>query len=139
MVNSFEKLMAQLKQENIPFKPLHIQKILSIPSRVGEQTTILHIRWQTEPGIVHFVQPLPLTVPRSALGALAIFLHDINHKLAVPGFTLDVRTGRIAFRTQAFLDAGGSIAAGMIGALIATCTHTAARYLPALHAALEQR
>jgi hypothetical protein len=29
MVNSFEKLMAQLKQENIPFKPLHIQKILN--------------------------------------------------------------------------------------------------------------
>ena len=99
----------------------------------------MHIRWQTEPGIVHFVLPLPLTVPRSAIGAMATFLHDINHNLAVPGFTLDVRTGRIAVRMQAFLDAGGSIAAGMIGALLATCTRTTARYLPALHAALEQR
>jgi hypothetical protein len=113
-----------------------MDKIGLIPRLFSE---ILHIRWQTEPGIVHFVQPLPLKVPRSALGALAIFLHDITHSLAVPGFTLDVRTGRVAFRTQAFLDVGGSIAAGMIGALIATCSRTAASYLPALHAALEQR
>jgi hypothetical protein len=32
MVNSFEKLMAQLEREKIPFKPMDSQNILSIPS-----------------------------------------------------------------------------------------------------------
>ncbi len=133
-VGSVEQLLAQLEKEGIPYLRLSSQETVSIPTRLGDEEGVLHIRWQGEAGLVQFVHPVPLEVPFERRAEMLEALNRVNHQLAVLGFTLNPDDGYCSFRTQAFLDPEGCLLVGLVGALIATCARTVLEYLPALRA-----
>ncbi|MGF1525206.1 MAG: YbjN domain-containing protein [Candidatus Competibacterales bacterium] len=129
-IDSYEALKAQLDQEGLPYREAEdVENTISLPTRLGEEDGILHIRWEPTPGVVQFAQALPIIVPEESRPAVGNLLHRINHRLAVTGFTFNEERGTIAFRTQSFLGAEGFMAPGLIGALVATCARTAAQYM----------
>jgi hypothetical protein len=134
-IPSFEALLAQLETEKIPFRRVESEPAVSVPTRLGDQESILHIRWEAIPGVIQFIQVLPLVVPEEQRNALTILLNRINLGLPVLGFALNESNGIMTYRTQAFLDGKGAIPPGLIGALIAIAARTAEKFLPQLQAA----
>lgn len=136
-IDSFEALKSQLAKEDLPFRKVDGEQALSLPTRLGDTDSILHLRWEPTPGVVQFIQPLPLTVPPSTRGEVGQALHRINLKLAIQGFTLDDQSGNVAFRTQALLSIGQGLLPGMIGLMIRSSIETASTHLPGIRAIAE--
>jgi hypothetical protein len=136
-IATFEELMIQLKDEKLPFRRDTTTKdTLTVPTRLGEENSVIHIRWAPIPGIIQFVQILPFTVPENRRNDISLLISRINLELPILGFTLNHGNGALAFRTHAFLGKQGAIAPGMIGAIIASAVRTTKAFLPKLKAAL---
>lgn len=133
-IDSFRALKNQLASEDLPFREVEGEQALSLPTRLGDTDSILHLRWEPTPGVVQFIQPLPLTVPPETRIEVGQALHRINHKLAIQGFTLDEQSGHVAFRTQLLLAIGQGLLPGMIGLLIRSSIETASTHLPGIRA-----
>ncbi|MGI9420090.1 MAG: YbjN domain-containing protein [Geminicoccaceae bacterium] len=136
-IASFAELKAQLGRENMPFREVDGEQAVSFPTRLGDADSVLHIRWEPTPGVVQFIQPLPMTVPVGRRADVARALHRINLKLALLGFTLDEETGHVAFRAQAMMADMQGLLPGMIGLMIRTSIETAATHWPGLRAIAE--
>jgi len=137
LISSFEELKAQLASENLPFREVDGEQAVSFPTRLGDIDSILHIRWEPTPGVVQFIQPLPMTVSPERRTDIGQALHRINHQLALLGFTLNEAEGIIAFRAQAMMSGGQGLHPGMIGLMIRTSIETAATHWPGLRAIAE--
>ncbi|MGD9212949.1 MAG: hypothetical protein PVI90_19345, partial [Desulfobacteraceae bacterium] len=74
-LESYEDLLADLKDRKIPFRRVAGETSLSIPTRLGDQNAVLHIRWEPTPGVIQFIQVLPLTVPGEHRDVLMILLN----------------------------------------------------------------
>jgi len=133
-IDSFEALKSQLAKEGLPFREADGEQALSLPTRLGDADSILHLRWEPTPGVVQFLQPLPLTVPPATKGEVGQALHRINLKLAIQGFTFDEEDGNVAFRTQVILTANQGLVPGMIGLMIRSSIETASTHLPGIRA-----
>jgi len=133
-IDSFDALKSQLAKEGLPFRKVDGEQALSLPTRLGDADSILHLRWEPTPGVVQFIQPLPLTVPPATRVEVGQALHRINLKLAIQGFTLDDQSGHVAFRTQTLLAAGTGVLPGMIGLMIRSSIETASTHLPGIRA-----
>ena len=134
VIDSFEALKSQLAGEGLPFREVDGERALSLPTRLGDADSILHIRWEPTPGVVQFIQPLPLKVPPATKPEVGHALHRINLKLAIQGFTFDEEDGNVAFRTQVVLSADQGLVPGMIGLLIRSSIETASTHLPGIRA-----
>ena len=137
-IQSFDALLSQMEKEKIPFKKADGEPSLSVPTRLGDQEAVLHIRWEAVPGVIQFIQVLPLTVPQAQREKVSVLMNRINFVLPVLGFALNEKNGIMIYRTQTFLDRNGAIPPGMIGAMIAISAHTAEKFLPQLKAAAGQ-
>jgi hypothetical protein len=136
-IASFDELKAQLAREDMPFREVTGESAVSFPTRLGDVDSTLHIRWEPTPGVVQFIQPLPMTVPSDRRADIGQALHRINHKLALLGFTFNEADGIIAYRTQAMMTAGRGLLPGVIGLMIKTSIETAATHWPGLRAIAE--
>ena len=134
VIESFEALKSQLAGEGLPFREVDDEQALSLPTRLGDVDSLLHLRWEPTPGVVQFIQPLPLTIPLETRQEVGQALHRINLKLAIQGFTFDEEDGHVAFRTQVVLAADQGLLPGMIGLMIRTAIETANTHLPGLRA-----
>ncbi|MGH1479856.1 MAG: YbjN domain-containing protein [Geminicoccales bacterium] len=134
VIDSFEALSSQLAKEGLPFRKVDGEQALSLPTRLGDTDSVLHLRWEPTPGVVQFIQPLPLAVPPATKVEVGQALHRINLQLAIQGFTLDEQTGNVAFRTQVLLSAGQGLLPGMIGLMIRSSIETASTHLPGIRA-----
>lgn len=134
VIDSFEALKSQLAKEGLPFRKVDGEQALSLPTRLGDTDSVLHLRWEPTPGVVQFIQPLPLTVPPATRVEVGQALHRINLKLAIQGFTLDDQSGNVAFRTQTLLAASNGVLPGMIGLMIRSSIETASTHLPGIRA-----
>jgi hypothetical protein len=133
-IDSFEALKSQLAKEGLPFRKVDGEQALSLPTRLGDADSVLHLRWEPTPGVVQFIQPLPLTVPPATRVEVGQALHRINRQLTILGFTLDEQAGNVAFRTQALLASGQGLLPGMIGIMIRSSIETASKHLPGIRA-----
>jgi hypothetical protein len=136
-IDSFEALKSQLAKEGLPFREVDGEQALSLPTRLGDTDSVLHLRWEPTPGVVQFIQPLPLTVPPATRVEVGQALHRINLKLAIQGFTMDDQSGHVALRTQALLSIGQGLLPGMIGVMIRSSIETASTHLPGIRAIAE--
>lgn len=124
-IDSFEALQAQLTSENLPFRiAADVSNTLTLSTKLGGVDSLLHIRWEGMPGIVQFVQTIPLIVPAARRAEVSALVHQLNNRNAVLGYTFDADKGVVGFRTQAFLGAEKAMAAAMVGALIGVAAHT---------------
>ncbi|MEZ5932792.1 MAG: YbjN domain-containing protein [Alphaproteobacteria bacterium] len=137
MISSFDALKAQLRREDLPFREVEGERAVTLPTRLGDADSVLHIRWEPTPGVVQFIQPLPMTVPVDRRSDIGRALHRINLKLALLGFTYDGPAGIVAFRAQAMMAGGEGLLPGMIGLMIRTSIETAATHWPGLRAIAE--
>lgn len=55
-IESFEGLIQQLEEEKLPFREAEDKNTLTVPTRLGEEQSALHIRWEPVPGVIQFVQ-----------------------------------------------------------------------------------
>lgn len=125
LIDSFDALRAQLERENLPFKvAADVSNTVSLPTKLGAVDSLLHIRWEGTPGVVQFVQTIPLIVPPSRRADVGALLHRLNHQIAVLGYTFDADKGVIGYRTQAFLGVDKALAPAMVGAMIAVAART---------------
>ncbi|MGI9451460.1 MAG: YbjN domain-containing protein [Geminicoccaceae bacterium] len=134
VIDSFEALKSQLAGEGLPFREVDGEQALSLPTRLGDVDSVLHLRWEPTPGVVQFIQPLPLTIPPATRGEVGQALHRINLKLAIQGFTFDEEDGNVAFRTQIVLAADQGVVPGLIGLMIRSSIETASTHLPGIRA-----
>lgn len=134
VIAGFDDLKAQLLRENMPFRAVDGEPAVSFPTRLGDVDSVLHIRWEPTPGVVQFIQPLPMTVPIERRGDIGQALHRINHTLALLGFTLNEAEGLVAFRSQAMMSGREGLHPGMIGLMIRSSIETAATHWPGLRA-----
>ena len=130
-------MKAKLLSENLPFREVSGEEAVSFPTRLGDIDSVLHIRWEPTPGLVQFIQPLPITVRHEQRAEIGQALHRINHQLALLGFTFNEAEGLIAFRAQAMMSGGEGLLPGMIGLMIRTSIETAATHWPGLRAIAE--
>lgn len=133
-IDSFAALKSQLAKESLPFREVDGEQALSLPTRLGDTDSVLHLRWEPTPGVVQFIQPLPLTIQPATRAEVGQALHRINLTLAIQGFTLDEQSGNVAFRTQALLSIGQGLLPGMIGLMIRSSIETASTHLPGIRA-----
>lgn len=134
-IDSFEALVAQLEKEEIPYRRMNNENTVAVPTRLGDEQSMLQIRWAATPGVIQFMQVLPFVAPESRRDDIALLIGRINMTLPILGFTLNPKTGVIAFRTHAFLGKEGAIAPGLIGAVIAGAVRTTKSFLPQLREA----
>jgi hypothetical protein len=137
-IESFEALIQQLEEENLPFRKAEEKDTLTVPTRLGEEQSVLHIRWEPVPGVIQFVQMLPVTVPEHRRDRLAVLIGSINVSLPILGFTMNPENGVVAYRTHAFLGKEKEIAPGVIGAVIASAVRITKIYLPQLKKAVSE-
>ena len=142
-MKSFDELLSQLESEGIPHSvgdDADDQRV-TIPTLLGAEQSVLHLRWNDESGLLQFIQPLPLDVPETTStetrSAFSLRLHQINQTLLVPGFVLNSETGQVAYRTQHFLGQTGEVEPGLVGALISMCAKTAGNALEPLRNLLD--
>lgn len=136
-IGSFEALIDQLEEEKLPFRRVEDQNILTVPTRLGEEQSVLHIRWEAIPGVIQFIQMIPVVVPENRRDEVAALIGRINVSLPILGFTMNPENGVVAFRTHAFLGKEKAVAPGMIGAVIASSVRTTKIFLPQLRKAAE--
>lgn len=138
LIDSFEALINKLEEEKLPFRRVENRQILTVPTRLGEERSVLHIRWEAIPGVIQFIQILPLVVPENRRDDLAVTIGRINASVPILGFTMNPKNGVVAFRTHAFLGKDKAIEPGMIGAVVASCVRTTKLFLPQLREAVEK-
>lgn len=134
-INNFEALVAQLEKEKIPYRRVNNENTVAVPTRLGQEQSMLQIRWEATVGVIQFMQVLPFVVPESRREELALLIGRINTKLPILGFTLRPKSGVIAFRTHAFLGKDGAVAPGLIGAVIAGAVRTTKSFFAQLRKA----
>jgi hypothetical protein len=109
-----------------------------VPTRLGEEQSALHIRWEPVPGVIQFVQMLPVIVPEYRREKVAVLIGSINVSLPILGVTMNPENGVVAYRTHAFLGKEKKIAPGVIGAVIASAVRITKIYLPRLKEAVSE-
>lgn len=134
-LTNFAELLRQLGEEKLPYRFFGDTSTVTLPTRLGREDGVIHLRWRADVGLVQFVHPVPMEAPANRIGELVAAANRINHGLMVLGFTVDERTGLCAFRTHAYLDPEGAVPTGLVGALIGTCAKSVADALPALREA----
>jgi hypothetical protein len=132
LIDSYKSLVARLGEEKIPFRELENEDTVTVPTRLGDQNSQLHIRWEAVAGVVQFIQLVPFVVPPERRDAVAVLITRINAALPILGFTLNPQNGVAAYRVHAFLGNQAAIAPGLIGALIANAAKTTDAFLPIL-------
>lgn len=134
-INSFESLVTQLEKEKILFHRVENESVVRLFTHSGNQKIVLYIRWEPIPGVIQFIQVLPLVVPKEKRETVAVLLNHINFDLNVLGFALNEKTGVLTYRTQTFLNETRSILPGMIGVFIGFTAGTVEKYFPKFQAA----
>ena len=135
-IESFEGLIRQLEEENLPFRKAEDKNTLTVPTRLGDEQGALHIRWEPVPGVIQFVQMLPVVVPEYRRDKVAVLIGKLNVSLPILGFTMNPENGVVAYRTHAFLGKEKEIAPGVVGAVIASAVRITKIYLPQLKKAV---
>jgi hypothetical protein len=138
-LQSFTDLVLQLENEKIPFEQIKNSSTVIVPIPDPEKEWICYIRWEPIPGVIQFIQVLPVKVPETQQDEMRTILNRINFDLPVLGFVLNEKNGILTYRVQIFLDKNKSIPAEIIGGLMALSVHTVKAYLPQIKAAMMPR
>lgn len=134
-IRNYTELIERLQEERIPFRRVENEDAVAVPIKLGKEDSVLHIRWESTPGVIQFIQMLPFVVPQERIDSVAILIGRFNVSLPILGFTLNPKNGVVAYRTHTFLGKEASVAPGMLGALIAYAARTTTAFLPVLRAA----
>jgi len=92
-IRSFEELTAFLTAESVPHVADKDKQFVRIPSKVGEPPVPAMIRWNANSGLVHFIQAVPVKIPRHRVTQMETAVARLNYGLEVPGFGLDYGRG----------------------------------------------
>jgi len=108
-ITSFAELTAFLASQSVPHVADSEKQVLRIPSKVGEPPISALVRWNATAGLVHFVQPVPVKVPRHRLTQMETALTRLNYGLEFPGFGFDYGRGLIYYQMTVPIKSRGGL------------------------------
>lgn len=88
-IADFEGLVNLLNRDGVTHKTNLENKSVTIPTEKGTIDGVLVIRWDTQQSIVHFIQPLMMTIPNDKLDAIESAMMRLNHGMPYPGLGIN--------------------------------------------------
>ena len=138
ILTTFDDLLSYLKEKNKSFRRVENETTVMVASpSASHPEQICYLRWEPIPGVIQFIQMLPLTVPEEKRAEMAILLNQINFDLVIAGFGMNEKNGVLTYRVQTLLDQNHAIAAEMISVHIRLTLQMMEALLPKLRAVAE--
>jgi hypothetical protein len=109
MLGSFDDLVAMLTKEDVPYEATPSKRSVRIATHRGGVDGVQVIRWQSEDGVVQFIQSVIGGVPVDRLPAIAEAVARLNHALPIPGLDLGHDNGLVAYRLILWMTPDGEV------------------------------
>jgi hypothetical protein len=132
-IKSFDELCTMFEKDTV----VEIaERQLTLKTAIGAP---LVISWPNVLGAVQVMQLSSLVVPRARQVEVTLLLAQLNAALIMPGFTIDLDTGRILFRAPILVDTEGAITLFALQGVVKTCNETMAEHLGQLESFVAQQ
>jgi hypothetical protein len=137
-ITTFAELTAFLTAESVPHVADADKQFVRIPSKVGEPPVPALIRWNASDGLVHFVQPVPIKVPRHRLTHIETAVTRLNYGLELPGFGFDYGRGLVYYQLSIPIKVRGNIIGTEVRGYFSYVVRQAREFTEALDAVANQ-
>jgi RimJ/RimL family protein N-acetyltransferase len=130
-LSDFPALLSYLESERYRIERSDEQPVwVRTPMRFGRDEAMVHLCWNEDARLLQVLHQFPFHVAPDGVARAVQAAADLNASLAVPGFMLNSRTGRVDFRLPILLNQRGGVAVHHLRRALATVVHAAARYGP---------
>jgi len=89
LLTSYQDVLEVLTDDSVLHQPNNKNQSIRIPTKRKGSDAVMIIRWQTNEGVISFVQSMPMEVPEERIKSLETVMMRLNHMLAIPGFTIN--------------------------------------------------
>ncbi len=89
LLTSYQDVLEVLTDDSVLHQPNNKNQSIRIPTKRKDLDAVMIIRWQTNEGVVSFVQSMPMEVPEERVQSLETVMMRLNHMLAIPGFSIN--------------------------------------------------
>ncbi len=137
LVSSYQELIALLKRDGVAHQPDDETQFISIPTEKGPIDGMLGIRWDDERDVIHFIQPITLTLSDGHLPIVEAAITRINHGLPFPGLGMNHETQIPYFRMSVPIDVRGGMSDAEVRSYFSRTLSAAAEWQPRLQTFVE--
>lgn len=89
LLTSYQDVLEVLNDNSVLHQSNNKNQSIRIPTKRKDLDAVMIIRWQTNEGVVSFVQSMPMKVPEERVKSLETTMMRLNHMLAIPGFAIN--------------------------------------------------
>lgn len=89
LLTSYQDVLEVLTKDSVLHQPNNKKQSIRIPTTRKDVNATMVIRWQTNEGVISFVQSMPMEVPEERVKSLETVMMRLNHMLAIPGFAIN--------------------------------------------------
>lgn len=136
-IADFEGLVGLLNRDGVVHKTDLQNQSVTIPTEKGTIDGVLVIRWDTQQSIVHFIQPLMMTIPNDKFDAMESAMMRLNHGMPYPGLGINHKMNGGYFRMSVPLVNNRGLTDREVRAYFSNTLAEAAKWRPELKKVLE--
>ena len=89
LLTSYQDVLEVLTGDSVLHQPNNKNQSIRIPTKRKDLDAVMIIRWQTNEGVISFVQSMPMELPEERVKSLETVMMRLNHMLAIPGFSIN--------------------------------------------------
>ena len=89
LLTSYQDVLEVLTGDSVLHQPNNKNQSIRIPTKRKDLDAVMIIRWQTNEGVISFVQSMPMELPEERVKSLETVMMRLNHMLAIPGFAIN--------------------------------------------------
>ena len=89
LLTSYQDVLEVLTGDSVLHQPNNKNQSIRIPTKRKDLDAVMIIRWQTNEGVISFVQSMPMELPEERVKSLETVMMRLNHMLALPGFAIN--------------------------------------------------
>ncbi len=109
LLTTFDEMVAALERAGVPHQAVTDKKTVRIATNYRGLAGVMLIRWQDREGVLQYVQPLPIEIPKNRVAAMETAMVRLNHTISLPGFGLDHSNRQAYYRFVAHLQPRGGL------------------------------
>ncbi len=133
-VETFDDLVSILQGDKINHEANTEEEYAVIPIDKGGLKSAQVIRWAARDGVVHFIQVIPLKIPKENLAAFESAIVRMNHSFPVPGLGMNHENMTPYFRLTVPLQPRGHILENEVKEYFSFCVNQSIQFYPTLAA-----
>ena len=133
-VTNIEQLIEILKADNIDHQANVEQQFVMVPINRSGMNSAQVIRWAAQDGVVHFIQVIPLQVPKEHAAAVESAMIRLNHSFPVPGLGMNPENNTPYFRLSVPIQPRGFLQENEIKDYFNFCVGQGVQFAPTLAA-----